>query len=118
MGVGYEFTMATVFGSAQIVGSPNNDINPLYNYPLTVVQSPVLNALAGAGACPWFMATDPMSAKGIQVDYLNGIETPTIRRMEAPGVLGFTWDIFLDWGVTVVDFRGLYRNGGAIIPAV
>jgi hypothetical protein len=118
MGVGYEFTMAVTFGSAQVINSPNNDINPLYNYPLTIVQSPVLNALAGANACPWFMATDPMSAKGIQVDYLNGQETPTVRRMEAPGQLGFTWDIFLDWGVTVVDYRGLYMNAGAVIPAV
>jgi hypothetical protein len=38
--------------------------------------------------------------------------------MEAPGQLGFTWDIFLDWGVTVVDYRGLYMNAGAAIPAV
>jgi hypothetical protein len=118
MGVGYEFTMATLFGSAQLTGSPNNDINPLYNYPLTVIQSPILNGLAGANACPWFMVADPMSAKGIQVDYLNGNETPFVRRMEAPGQLGFTWDIFLDWGVSVVDFRGLYRNNGAVIPAV
>ena len=113
--VGYEFDLAVIFKSAQVVGSSNNDINPLYNYPLQVVQSPILNALAGSNACPWFMLADESSARGIQVDYLNGQETPTVRRMEAPGVLGFTWDIFLDWGISVRDFRGIAKNPGVAL---
>lgn len=115
--VGYEFDLAVILRSAQVVGSNNNDINPLYNYPLQIVQSPVLNALAGTGACPWFMFADAASARGIQVDYLNGQETPTVRRMEAPGVLGFTWDMWLDWGISVRDFRGICRNKGAKIES-
>lgn len=113
---GYEFDLAVIFRSAQVTGSSNNDINPLYNYPLTVVQSPVLNALAGAGACPWFLVSDPYSAKFIQVDYLNGNEAPIVRRMENPGTLGFVWDIYLDWGITVRDYRGAVKNPGAVIP--
>lgn len=110
--VGYEFDLAVILRSAQVVGSSNNDINPLYNYPLQVVQSPVLNTLAGEGACPWFLFADPSSARGIQVDYLNGQETPTIRRMETPGTLGFVWDVYLDWGISVRDFRGIVKNPG------
>ncbi len=113
--MGYEFSLATIFGSTQVVGSNNNDINPLYNYPLKVVQTPMLNALAGSNPVPWFMGVNSASARGIQVDYLNGNEIPTIRRMESPGVLGFTWDIYLDWGINVRDFRGLYKNPGAPI---
>ena len=113
--VGYEFDLAVIFHSAQVTGSANNDINPLYNYPLKVVQSPLLNAMAGANACPWFMLADQASARGIQVDYLNGQETPTVRRMETPGTLGFTWDIWLDWGISVRDFRGIYKNPGAAL---
>lgn len=112
---GYEFKLAVIFNSAQVTGSSNNDINPLYNYPLTVIQSPILNSLAGTGACPWFLVSDPYSAKFIQVDYLNGNETPFVRRMEAPGVLGFTWDIYLDWGITARDYRGAVKNPGAVI---
>lgn len=112
--VGYEFDLSVIFHSAQVVGSANNDINPLYNYPIKVVQSPILNALAGGtgNQCPWFMVADPTSALGIQVDYLNGQEIPTVRRMETPGTLGFTWDIWLDWGISVRDYRGLYKNPG------
>ena len=113
--VGYEFDLAVILHSAQVVGSSNNDINPLYNYPLQIVQSPILNSLAGANACPWFMFADASSARGIQVDYLHGQETPTVRRMEAPGVLGFTWDIWLDWGISVRDFRGIAKNPGVAI---
>lgn len=113
--VGYEFDIAVILHSAQVVGSNNNDANPLYNYPLKVVQSPVLNILAKGKACPWFMFADPISARGIQVDYLNGQEMPTIRRMEAPGTLGFTWDIYLDWGISVRDFRGIAKNPGVAI---
>jgi len=112
--MGYEFTLATIFNSAQVLGSPNNDINPLYNYPLQVIQSPWINSLAGASAKPWFMVTDPASSKSIQVDYLNGQETPTFRRSEPAGQLGFVWDIWLDWGITVVDYRGIYKNPGVV----
>ena len=55
------------------------------------------------------------SAKSIKVDYLNGQETPTIRRSEQAGQLGFVWDIYLDWGVTVVDYRGIAKNPGVVI---
>lgn len=113
--VGYEFDLAVIFNSAQVTGSANNDINPLYNYPLQVVQSPILNALAGSSACPWFMVADESSARGIQVDYLNGQETPTVRRSEQAGVLGFVWDIYLDWGISVRDFRGIAKNPGVAL---
>lgn len=113
--VGYEFNLAVIFRSTQVTGSANNDINPLYNYPLQIVQSPVLNAMAGVGNCPWFLFADESSARGIQVDYLNGQETPTVRRMETPGTLGFTWDIWLDWGISVRDFRGIVRVDGTTL---
>lgn len=113
--VGYEFDLAVIFRSAQVTGSANNDINPLYNYPLSIVQSPLLNAMAGSSACPWFLQADASSARGIQVDYLNGQETPTVRRMETVGQLGFTWDVWLDWGIAVRDWRGFVKNPGVAL---
>ena len=113
--VGYGFDLDVIFHSAQIVGSNNNDINPLNKYKFNVVESPVLNVMAGSNACPWFMGADPLTAKGIQVDYLNGNKMPTIRRAEVPGTLGFLWDIYHDWGISVRDFRGLYKNPGVAL---
>lgn len=113
--VGYEFDLAVILHSTQVTGSANNDINPLYNYPIQIVQTPVLNALAGEKACPWFMVANPMSVKHIHIDYLNGQETPIVRRMEAAGTLGFTWDVYTDWGISVRDFRGIAKNPGEVI---
>ncbi len=116
--IGYGFDLQVIFGSANVTGSANNDVNPLYNYGIDIVESPILNALAGDGACPWFIVAQPTSAKGIQVDYLNGAKTPTVRRMEVPGTLGFVWDIFMDWGVSVRDFRGIVMNPGVALETV
>lgn len=109
---GYGFDLDVILHSAQVPGSPNNDKNPLATRSFEVIETPVLNNLAGENAIPWFIAADEYSAKTVQVDYLNGQETPTIRRMETPGKLGFVWDIYLDWGVSVRDFRGIVMNPG------
>ena len=117
--VGYGFTLAQILQTAQIEvdGIGSHTANALYQYrnQLQVIEDGTLNTLAGTGAVPWFIIADPSYARCIQVDYLNGQETPTIRRMETPGQLGYVWDIWLDWGVTVVDYRGAVKNPGAKI---
>ncbi len=115
--VGYGFTIKTILASPTINTEGNTQaVNPLYNYPIEVIEDPTINALVGEGkAMPWFLIADKNDAKSIQVDYLNGQEIPTIRRMEVAGQLGFVWDIFLDWGVTAVDFRGIAKNPGIVM---
>lgn len=115
--VGYGFILRQIFESPKTITQTESDnaINPLYNYPLNIIETPMLNALAKGGNIPWFITASPSSARHIQVDYLNGQKTPTIRRMETPGVLGFVWDVYMDWGVAVRDFRGIYKNAGAAI---
>lgn len=110
--VGYQFDISVILNSTHVPGSANNDYNPMANYPIQVIQTPVLNALAKGKEVPWFMVADQLSAKSIQIDYLNGQETPIVRRMETPGTLGFVWDIYTDWGISVRDFRGMARNNG------
>lgn len=110
--VGYSMALKVILRSTHWPGSNNNDINPLYNEPLTIIEVPMLNMLAGENAIPWFLVADPASAKSIQVDYLNGNKMPTFRRSEKAGTLGFIWDIYHDWGITAVDWRGIIRNNG------
>ena len=118
--VGYGFKLAQILETAQIdvTGIGSHTANALYQYrnKLQVIEEGALNVLAGDGnAIPWFVAGDQRYAKSLQVDYLNGQETPTIRRSEVPGRLGFVWDIWLDWGITAVDFRGIAKNPGTTI---
>ena len=117
--VGYKFLMTTILSSPTINTEGNTQaVNPLYQYreQLEIVEEGTLNALAGAGnPVPWFMVGDKSYAKSLQVDYLNGQKTPTIRRSEVPGQLGYVWDIWLDWGITAVDYRGIAKNPGVAI---
>lgn len=118
--VGYGFLLSQLLETQvlDVEGIGNHTVNALYNYrnQLTVIEEGALNALAGAGQpVPWFMVGDPSHAKSLQVDYLNGQEAPTIRRSEVPGQLGYVWDIWLDWGITAVDYRGIARNKGVAI---
>lgn len=110
--LGYKFAMYTLFNSPTI--SASGDVNPLYDYrsQIKVIEDPTLNAQIPSGAIPWFMTGDTADTDFIQVDYLNGQEIPNIRRMETPGQLGFTWDVYSDWGITVLDYRGAIKNPG------
>lgn len=115
--LGYQFAMYTLFNSATI--SASGDVNPLYQYrdTIRIVEDATLNAQVKTGAIPWFMVGDTNDIDFIQVDYLNGQEIPNIRRMEAPGQLGFVWDVYLDWGITVLDFRGAVKNPGVAVSS-
>lgn len=115
--LGYKFAMYTLFNSLTI--SASGDVNPLYQYKdqISVVEDATMNAQIASGAIPWFMVGDTEDTDFIQVDYLNGQDVPNIRRMEAPGQLGYVWDVFLDWGITVLDYRGAVKNPGIEIAS-
>lgn len=113
----YNKPMYTLFYSPTISTSGNTQaVNPLYRYKdsITVVEDPTINALCGGfgNVMPWWLLGAKDDTDFIEVDYLNGQEIPTIRRMETPGTLGFVWDIYLDWGISVMDYRGAIKNPG------
>lgn len=115
--LGYKFAMLTLFNSATI--DQNGSANPMQQYKdsIEIVEDATINALAGTAAIPWFMIGDRAYTKFIQVDYLNGQEIPNIRRMEAAGQLGFVWDVYLDWGIAVLDYMGAVKNPGVTITS-
>lgn len=118
--IGYAFDMYTMFYSPAINTSTNTQaVNPLYRYreQIEIIEEPTLNALCGGfgNVMPWFLIGAEDDTDFIEVDYLNGQEIPNIRRMETPGTLGFIWDIYLDWGISVMDFRGAIKNPGIAI---
>lgn len=117
---GMKFDMYTLFYSPTINTSDNTQaVNPLYAYrdSIEVVEDPTINALCGGmgKTMPWFLFGDSNETDGIEVDYLNGQEIPNIRRMETPGQLGFIWDIYLDWGISVMEYRGIVKNPGTTV---
>ena len=114
---GLKFDMYTLFNSPYIETSDNTQaVNPLYQYRngMEVIEDPTINAMCGGmgNIMPWFMFGSSSDCDGIEVDYLNGQEIPTIKRSETVGQLGFVWDIFLDWGISVMDYRNIVKNPG------
>ena len=64
--VGYKFLMTTIMYSPTINTTDNTQaVNPLYQYreQVKIVEDGTINALAGAAAAPWFMASDKNYAK-------------------------------------------------------
>lgn len=108
-GLGVE--LQTILGSPTIQTTDNTQaINPYYGKNFEVVEDVFLNSFIGENdAAPWFMGC---KNEIIQIDYLNGQKEATIRRSEKPGVLGFIWDIYFDFGVSVLHPEAICRNPG------
>lgn len=60
----------------------------------------------------WYMAAAPGEVDTIEVTYLNGDSTPKLESQLSFNRLGIDWRIYIDYGVTVLDYRGLYKNAG------
>lgn len=89
--------------------------NPYMDMNFEVVEDVTLNILAGEGnQTPWFMG---VKGEIIQLDTLNGQREANIRRSEKPGVLGFSWDVYADWGISVRHPECIIRNPGVAIAA-
>jgi Mu-like prophage major head subunit gpT. len=60
----------------------------------------------------WYLAASPGDIDTIEVTYLNGNDMPKLESQVGFDFLGIKWRIYIDYGVTVLDYRGLYKNPG------
>ncbi|MEK4428460.1 prohead protease/major capsid protein fusion protein [Paenibacillus sp. FSL M7-0802] len=64
-------------------------------------------------AAAWYAAASPNIADTIEVTYLRGQEEPTLETDVPFDRLGLDFRIYFDYGVTVLDSRGMFKNPGA-----
>lgn len=101
-----EVEASTLIASAVDPSKNNAYPNPFANR-LTVIADPnIENAKA------WYLAAAPGVLPGIEVTYLNGVENPTMRTFTDTDVLGIKYQIYLDFGVNLLDYRALYKSIG------
>lgn len=62
----------------------------------------------------WYLAADPAIADTVEVTYLRGQEEPTLETDIPFDRLGMDFRIYFDYGVTVLDSRGMFKNAGAV----
>lgn len=85
--------------------------NPFLN-KFTIISDADLDDATVNGEKEWYVTSDKLRSP-IQVDFLNGKDMPTIAMKTAPaGQLGFLWDIYMDYAVTVVDYKTVVKNNG------
>jgi phage major head subunit gpT-like protein len=62
----------------------------------------------------WYLAADPMMAATVEVAFLDGQRTPTLTQEDTSPILGVDFTAFIDATAKALDFRGLYKNAGAL----
>lgn len=103
------------FKALQLLSSPADPtaahagvVNPLAN-SLKVISDAELDAI---DAKAWYLVANPMAADIIEVTYLRGNETPIIESRQSFDTLGIEYRMYIDFGVTALDYRGIYKNAG------
>lgn len=101
-----EVTAAQLISSVVDPTKANATPNPFANR-LTVVSDPELTDTAA-----WYLAAAPGILPSIEVTYLNGREEPTMESHVSFDTLGIKWRIYHDFGVNLLDYRGLLMSTG------
>ena len=104
--VDLETTAAQLISSVVDPSKNNATPNPFAN-KLSVVADPTLEDTA-----PWYLSAAPGICPSVEVTYLNGVDQPTMESTVLFNTLGIKWRIYLDFGVNLIDFRGLYKSTG------
>ncbi|WP_244648309.1 prohead protease/major capsid protein fusion protein [Ruminiclostridium herbifermentans] len=60
----------------------------------------------------YYFAADPGDIDTIEVTYLNGDDMPKLESRIGFDFLGMEWRIYIDYGVNILDYRGLSKNAG------
>ena len=98
---------ANKYTSASFVAAKASDINPNFNTSLEVIVDARIQGNS------WFQAADPTMIDTIEYMYLEGEEglfTETKQGFEVDGLMIKARHVF---AAKAIDYRGLYKNGGA-----
>lgn len=82
----------------------------IFRNALTLVVDAELDSYSGKS---YYVAANPGEIDTIEVTYLNGDDMPKLESRLGFDFLGMEWRIYIDYGVTVLDYRGLGKNAGA-----
>lgn len=114
-----EATAKTLMGATGLVGGSTTNapnINPWAGM-FRVVPSLYLSstAITGYSATAWYLLADPMNIPGMEIVFLNGVESPTVEYGEFNfNQLGLLMRAYLDFGCNKQEYRcGVKLKGAA-----
>ena len=91
-------------------GAHSGASNPAWIRGLELVSDPRLDANSETA---WYLAADPRQIETVLRAYLAGTMRPDLIEDEEFGRDAYSWKARLDFGVGVIDYRGLFKNAGA-----
>lgn len=68
--------------------------------------------LDGIDTDAWYLAGAPKYGFGVQVNFLNGNQTPILESQQSFDVLGWKYRMYLDFGVKALSTLGYVKNAG------
>lgn len=91
---------------------PNQAANAVPDWirQLSVVVDPRIDDFADGA---WFLTGNPNVHDTFEVAFLDGRSAPSLEQAEDFDTLNMRWRVVFDLGVAALDWRALYRNGGA-----
>lgn len=98
---------ANKFTSVMYVAAKPSDINPAFNTSLTPIVDP---RISGNN---WFLAGDPNACDTVEYAYLEGEEGIFTETRMGFEVDGLEIKARLVFAAKAIDYRNLYKNGGA-----
>ena len=101
-----EVQAAQLINSAVDPSKNNAAVNPFAN-KLGIIADPELT-----DPKEWYLSAAAVYGAGVEVTYLNGNENPVMESAAQFDTLGVKWRVYMDVGVNLLDYRGLYKSTG------
>jgi len=97
--------------STAALNAINSGVTNIHRNSLTVIVDAELSKTV-AGAKAYYLAADNALVDTVEVDFLKGINAPSIDMFQMAGQLGVQWNIYMDYGAVAGDYRGMAKNAG------
>lgn len=104
-----EVSAQKLLSSYTDLASNNSGVPNVFRNSLNLVVDAELDTYSSTA---YFLAAAPQDIDTIEVTYLNGDDMPKLESRMGWDYLGMEWRIYIDYGVTVLDYRGLQKNAG------
>jgi len=104
-------TLADQFVS-QVTPNQNGQVNPFAGR-LSVLSEPLLDQLVGATA-PWFVFSDAGKLPMAEMATIDG-QGPRFEVRQGFEIEGQETKVVYDFGMTILDYRGFYKNPGVAL---
>jgi hypothetical protein len=82
----------------------------IFKNSMTLIVDAELDAYSETA---YYLAANPLDIDTIEVTYLNGDDMPKLESQMSWDRLGMEWRIYIDYGVNILDCKGMAKNVGS-----